>query len=65
MESGFGLQNILDLILQVFTVSGGAAWVSTFITNKRGENSALNFVMDLFELVAGNVGKASNDKATG
>ena len=43
------------------TVSGGAAWIASILTNKRGGNKALDFVMDIVELVAGNINKAKND----
>ena len=59
MESGS--IDVFAIILQVLTVSGGAAWVAAFLTNKRGSNKALDFLLDVVELIAGNINKAKND----
>ena len=53
--------DILGIILQFLTVSGGAAWVAAFLTNKRGDNKALDFILDVVELIAGKINKAKND----
>ena len=42
--SGFGLDSIFKIILTFLTVSGGAAWTASFLTNKRGTNKALDFL---------------------
>jgi len=55
--------NILDMVIKVLTISGAAAWISAFLTNKRGSNKALDFILDVIELVAGNINKAKNDKS--
>ena len=52
----------LGWILKIFTVSGGAAFVAMFLTNKRGENKFIDFILDMAEAIAFNMGKASNDK---
>jgi hypothetical protein len=53
--------DIFGILLQILTVSGGAAWIAAFLTNKRGSNKALDFILDIVELIAGNVNKAKND----
>ncbi len=55
------LSNVYEMALKIFAVSGLAAWVAAFLTNKRGQNRALDFVMDIVELIAGNIHKAKND----
>ena len=59
--AGFGIDNIFAMILTFLTISGGAAWVAAFLTNKRGQNKVLDFILDAVELVAGNINKAKND----
>jgi H+/gluconate symporter-like permease len=54
------MENIPDIILKVLAVSGAAAWIAAFLTNKRGENKALDFILDVIELIAGNINKAKN-----
>jgi len=56
-EQGF---NFFDLALKIFAASGVAAWIAAFISNKRGGNRVLDFIMDMIELVAGNINKAKN-----
>ena len=46
--------------LKAFAASGIAAWIAAFLSNKRGGNKVLDFIMDLVELVAGNINKAKN-----
>lgn len=58
MEQGI---DIYALIINILAVSGGAAWLAAFLTNKRGTNKALDFVLDVVELVGGNINKAKND----
>ena len=53
---------IFEIILKVLATSGAAAWVSSFLTNKRGGNKILDLILDVIELVAGNVNRSSNDK---
>ena len=53
--------SIFEMGIKLLAVSGAAAWVASFLTNKRGDNKALDFVMDIIELVAGNINKAKND----
>jgi len=48
-------------VINLLAVSGGAAWIAAMLTNKRGSNKALDFVLDIIELIAGNIGKAKND----
>jgi hypothetical protein len=50
----------LDLIIKVFATSGVAAMVASFLTNARGKNRFLDFVMDIVEAVAWNINKAEN-----
>ena len=59
------MDNILDMVLKILAVSGAAAWIAAFLTNKRGENKALDFILDIIELVAGNINKAKNDPNNG
>lgn len=56
-----GLDRIFTLVLTALTVSGGAAWIAAFLTNKRGSNKVLDVILDFVELVAGNINKAKND----
>ena len=55
------MDQVFDIALKILAVSGGAAWIAAFITNKRGSNKVLDFIMDLIELVGANVNKAKND----
>lgn len=48
------------IAVNIFAVSGAAAWIAAFLSNKRGGNKVLDFIMDLVELVAGNINKAKN-----
>ena len=57
-EQGF---DIFQIVINVFAASGVAAWIAAFLTNKRGSNKVLDFIMDLIELVAANINKAKND----
>lgn len=50
------------MILPLLATSGAAAWIAAMLTNKRGTNKALDFIMDIIELIAGNINKAKNDK---
>jgi len=50
----------LGWIIKGLATSGAAAWVAAFLSNKRGGNKVLDFIMDLVELVAGNINKAKN-----
>ena len=59
------MDNILDMVLKILAVSGAAAWIAAFLTNKRGENKALDFILDIIELIAGNINKAKNDPNNG
>ena len=59
------MDNILDMVLKILAVSGAAAWIAVFLTNKRGENKALDFILDIIELIAGNINKAKNDPNNG
>lgn len=52
---------ILKGLLTFLTVSGGAAWVAAFLTNKRGQNKVLDFILDAVELIGANINKAKND----
>jgi len=54
-------QPIFDMAIKVLAVSGAAAWIAAFLTNKRGDNKALDFVMDIIELIGANINKAKND----
>jgi hypothetical protein len=60
MEPGTSV-DIFDILIKVFAASGVAAWLAAFLTNKRGTNKALDFVLDIIELIAGNINKAKND----
>ncbi len=60
MEPNTGV-DIYAILLNVFAASGVAAWIAAFLTNKRGQNKALDFVLDIIELIAGNINKAKND----
>lgn len=55
------IEQILEVALNLLAVSGAAAWIASFLTNKRGDNKALDFIMDIVELIAGNINKAKND----
>jgi len=55
------LDQVFDVIVNVLAVSGAAAWIAAFLTNKRGDNKALDFIMDIIELIAGNINRAKND----
>ena len=57
------MENIYPIIINILAVSGAAAWLAAFLTNKRGENRALDFILDVIELIAGNINKAKNDKS--
>jgi ribose/xylose/arabinose/galactoside ABC-type transport system permease subunit len=52
--------DIFQIIVNVFAVSGVSAWIAAFLTNKRGSNRALDALLDIIELVAGNIYKAKN-----
>ena len=47
-------------IIKGLATSGAAAWIAAFLTNKRGQNKVLDGILDLIELVAGNINKAKN-----
>lgn len=55
------LQTILDGALKLLALSGAAAWIASILTNRRGDNKALDFILDVIELIAGNINKAKND----
>ena len=55
------LQTILDGALKLLALSGAAAWLASILTNRRGDNKALYFILDVSELIAGNINKAKND----
>ncbi len=48
------------LALNLLAVSGAAAWAAAFLSNKRGGNKVLDFILDAIELIAGNINKAKN-----
>ena len=52
--------NYFDLALKLLATSGAAAWVAAFLSNKRGGNKVLDFILDAIELIAGNINKAKN-----
>jgi len=54
--------DVLGWIIKALAASGAAAWIASVLTNKRGENRALDFILDVVELIAGNINKATNDK---
>jgi len=54
--------NFWDLAIKLLATSGAAAWLASFLSNKRGQNKVLDFIMDAIELVGGNINKAQNDK---
>jgi hypothetical protein len=49
------------IVLKVLATSGAAAWIAAFLSNKRGQNKVLDFIMDAIELIGGNINKAKND----
>ena len=53
--------DIFGWAINLLAVSGAAAWIAAFLTNKRGDNRALDFILDVIELIAGNINKAKND----
>jgi ribose/xylose/arabinose/galactoside ABC-type transport system permease subunit len=53
--------DIWGILVNVFAVSGVSAWIAAFLTNKRGSNRALDALLDVIELIAGNIYKAKND----
>jgi len=55
--------DVWGIALNLLAISGGAAWIAAFLTNKRGTNRALDFVLDMVELIAGNINKAKNDQS--
>jgi hypothetical protein len=52
--------NWMDIVLKVFAASGVAAMLASFLTNARGKNKFLDFVMDIIEAVGWNINKAEN-----
>ena len=54
--------DIVDIVIKLLAASGAAAWIASILTNKRGSNRALDGFLDFVELIAGNIGKAKNDK---
>ena len=52
--------DVFQLILGVLATSGTAAWLAAFLSNKRGDNRALDFILDIVELIGGNINKAKN-----
>lgn len=52
--------NWMDILLKVFAASGFAAMAASFLTNQRGKNRFLDFLMDVIEAVAWNINKAEN-----
>ena len=53
--------DIWGIALNLLAISGAAAWAASFLTNKRGQNKALDFLLDVVELFAANINKAKND----
>jgi hypothetical protein len=53
--------NVVQIVVNVLAASGAAAWIAAFLTNKRGDNRALDAILDFIELIAGNINKAKND----
>ena len=54
--------DIFGILIKVFAASGVAAMFASFLTNQRGKNSFLDFVLDMVEAIAWNINKAENDK---
>ena len=52
---------ISEWVIKLLAVSGASAWIASFLTNKRGENKALDMFMDVIELIGANINKAKND----
>lgn len=60
MEEQQAVNTILELVAYLLTASGGAAWLSTFLSDGRS-GTVWRVIMSVVNIVGGNVGKAKND----
>jgi len=62
MEEVIAGVDIWGIAFTIFAASGLASLIASFTTNARGKNRAVDFVLDVIELIAFNINKATNAK---